>query len=137
MANANVARLEEAIADWNKGDLEGYLTMYRDDVRLHGYSPEPMGKEEVRAFYRAHFEAFPGGQIALLHTLADGDDVVARFVMRGRHEGEFLGVPRTGREIEINGITILRFRDRKLVERWSQADMLGLLVQFGALPAPA
>jgi steroid delta-isomerase-like uncharacterized protein len=137
MSNANVARLEQAIADWNRGDLDGYLTMYGEDVRLHGYSPEPMDKAAVTAFYEQHFRAFPGGQIELLHTLAEGDDVVTRFVMRSRHEDEFLGVPATGRDIEINGITILRFRDGLMVERWSQADMLGLLVQFGAVPAPA
>ncbi|HEU0023534.1 MAG TPA: ester cyclase [Thermoleophilaceae bacterium] len=137
MDNPNSVRLDRAIADWNRGDLERYLTLYDEGIRLHGYAPEPMDKESVRGFYEQHFAAFPGGQIELLHTFADGDDVVTRFVMRGRHEAEFLGVPATGRDIELNGITILRFRDGLVVERWSQADMLGLLVQFGAVPAPA
>ena len=106
-------------------------------MRLHGYSPEPMDKAAVTAFYEDHFRAFPEGKIELLHTFADGDDLVTRFVMRGRHEGVFLGVPPTGREIALDGITIMRFRDGLVVERWSQADMLGLLVQFGAVPAPA
>jgi predicted ester cyclase len=91
----------------------------------------------VTAFYEQQFRAFPEGRIELLHTFAAGDDLVARFVMRGRHEGEFMGSPATGREIELNGITIMRFRDGRVVERWSQADTLGLLVQLGAVPAPA
>jgi steroid delta-isomerase-like uncharacterized protein len=135
--DANAARLTQAIEDWNRGDLAAYLTLYDDDVRLHGYSPEPMDKASVTGFYEQHFRAFPGGQIELLHTFADRDDLVTRFVMRGRHEGEFLGVPATGCEIALDGITIMRFRDGRVLERWSQADMLGLLVQFGAMPAPA
>jgi steroid delta-isomerase-like uncharacterized protein len=136
MENANAARLAQAIEDWNRGDLTSYLTLYDEDVRLHGYSPEPMDKAAVTGFYEQHFRAFPEGRIELLHTFGHGDDLVTRFVMRGRHEGEFLGVPATGRDIALDGITIMRFRDGRVVERWSQADMLGLLVQFGAVPAP-
>jgi predicted ester cyclase len=48
-----------------------------------------------------------------------------------------MGVPATGTEIALPGITILHFRGDRVVERFSQADMLGLLVQVGAVPAPA
>ena len=47
-----------------------------------------------------------------------------------------MGVPATGHEIVLPGITILRFGGDRVIERWSQADMLGLLVQLGAVPAP-
>ena len=57
--------------------------------------------------------------------------------MHGTHHGEFMGVPATGTQIALAGITILRFEGDQVVERWSQADMLGLLVQLGAVPAPA
>jgi predicted ester cyclase len=57
--------------------------------------------------------------------------------MTGRHVGEFLGVSAMGIEIALPGITILRFEGPAVVERWSQADVLGLLVQLGAVPAPA
>jgi predicted ester cyclase len=57
--------------------------------------------------------------------------------MTGRHAGEFMGLPATGTPIALPGITILHFRDGRCVERFSQADMLGLLVQIGTVPAPA
>jgi predicted ester cyclase len=56
--------------------------------------------------------------------------------MSGTHQGDFMGVPATGHEIVLPGITILRFGGDRVIERWSQADMLGLLVQLGAVPAP-
>jgi predicted ester cyclase len=136
MASAREA-LSKAIESWNAGDLDGYLELYHDDIRLHGYSPEPMGKTEVRGFYEATFSGFESPQLEFHEVLWDGDACAVRFTMSGRHVGEFLGVPATDTEVALPGITILRFEGDKVVERWSQADMLGYLVQVGAVPAPA
>ncbi len=57
--------------------------------------------------------------------------------MTGRHVNEFMGVPGTGTDMALPGITILHFRSDQVIERFSYADMLGLLVQVGAGPAPA
>ena len=67
----------------------------------------------------------------------DGDACTIRFTMAGRHEGEFMGVPATRTQIALPGITILHFDGDRVVERFSQVDMLGLLVQIGAMPGPA
>jgi predicted ester cyclase len=56
--------------------------------------------------------------------------------MSGVHRGELFGVPGTGRPIEQGVITILRFEGGRCVERWSVADVLGVLVQIGAVPPP-
>jgi hypothetical protein len=50
--------LAAAHASWNAADLDGYLELYDDRIRLHGCSPEPMGKAEARAFDAATFAAF-------------------------------------------------------------------------------
>jgi predicted ester cyclase len=137
MSNASEA-LTRAVERWNAGDLDGYLHLYREDIRLHGYSPEPMGKEEVRGFYQASFDAFGGApQLDFHEVLWDGDACSIRFTMSGRHEGEWLGVPGTGLDVAVPGITILHFDGDQVRERWSQADLLGFLVQVGAVPAPA
>ncbi len=132
----NRAAIERARDAWNAGDLDGYLQLYDDGIRLHGYAPEPMDKTGVRAFYESVFTAFPSPQLDFHDVFGDGDRMCIRFTMTGTHEGEFLGVPATGRDIALPGITTLQFRDGRCVERWSQADMLGLLVQLGAVPAP-
>jgi steroid delta-isomerase-like uncharacterized protein len=131
-----IQRLERAIAAWNRGDLDDYLTLYGDEVTLHGYSPEPMGKAAVRTFYEGIFAGLPGSQIELVDTFGSGDRIAARFSQRGRHNGELIGMPATGRQVELNGITILAFRDERVIERWAAADMLGLLVQIGAVTPP-
>jgi len=128
--------LERARQRWNAGDLPGYLTLYGDDIRLHGYTPEPMRKAEVEAFYRGIFAAFESLQLVFHDVLESGDCVTIRFTLTGTHVGPFMGVPATGRAIALPGLTILRFDGSVVTERWSCADMLGLLVQLGAVPPP-
>ncbi len=135
-AQENKTALERAIGRWNEGDLSGYLELYDADAVLHGYQGVEPGFEGIRRFYEAFWAAFPGSRITLEDVVSEGDEVACRFVLRATHEGEFNGIPATGKEISLPGITILRFADGKCVERWSQADFLGLLQQLGVVPAP-
>ncbi len=129
--------LSAAIERWNAGDLDGYLLLYDEDIRLHGYSREPMDKAQVRGYYEGIFRAFGSPKLELHEVLWDGEVCAIRFTMTGRHVDEFRGAPATGRPIAVPGITILHFRGDRCVERFSQADQLGLLMQIGAGPAPA
>jgi predicted ester cyclase len=129
--------LTAAVESWNAGDLDGYLNLYDESIRLHGYAPAPMDKADVRGFYEQTFAGLDAPTLAFHEVLWDGEACTIRFTMSGRHTGEFLGVPATGADVAIDGITILHFSGERVVERWSQADMLGFLVQVGAVPAPA
>jgi len=131
----NRAALGWARESWNRGDLSAYLELYDADVLLHGYAGVEPGLPSVRRFYEEFWSAFPGSQLAFEDIIAAGDKVVCRFVIRATHAGPFQGLPATGKKILMPGITILRFSERRCVERWSQADSLGLLVQLGAFPA--
>src|SRR5438552_106610 len=66
--------------------------------------------------------------------IAEGDKVAGRVTGYGTHEGELLGVPRTGKEIRMSGLVIWRIRNGKIVETWVQNDTMGLLHQLGVLP---
>ena len=140
--NDIAARVEQARQAWNDGDLAGYLDLYDDTIRLHGYAPEAMDKSSVEGFYRAIFGALSergrSSPVLTFHEiLVDGDLYCCRFTMAGVQTGEFMGHPASGRDYALDGITIMRFAGDRVVERWSTADFLGLLTQIGALPAPA
>jgi len=68
--------------------------------------------------------------------VAEGDKVVARWTSFGTHNGDFMGISPTGKQVTTSGITIFRLQDGKIVEEWSESDMLGMLQQVGALPGP-
>jgi predicted ester cyclase len=80
--------------------------------------------------------AFPNLEVTVEDQVAEGDRVVTRWITRGTHKGEFQGIPPTGRQVAITGITIFLVADDKLLEGWSNADMLGMLQQLGAVPEP-
>jgi predicted ester cyclase len=95
----------------------------------------------VRAFYGIIFGALAAAGAAsptlrLDEVIEQGDRIAARFVLVGEHRGLFLGAPATGRPIALPGLTIMHFRAGRVVERWSTADMLGLLAQIGAWSPP-
>ena len=135
-AEQNRAALDAAIAAWNRGDEETYLKLYDPSVRHHGVGPEPVDQAGNRAFYESVWAAFPGSQITIDDTVAEGDQLAVRFRLTGEHQGEFMGVPPTGRAFVLNGQTVVRFRDGRVVERWTTSDIIGLLIQLGAVPAP-
>ncbi|SET09305.1 ester cyclase [Geodermatophilus poikilotrophus] len=137
-----VEQVERARQRWNAGDLPGYLELYAEDLQFHGVEPNPMDKTSVAGFYQQFWSAMgapgrPDPQLDFYEHLVDGDLYSCRFAVSGQHRGDFMGVPATGRLYVFQGITIMRFRGDQVVERWTTADFLGLMVQLGAVPAPA
>jgi steroid delta-isomerase-like uncharacterized protein len=73
-------------------------------------------------------------QWTLEDLITEGDKVAARFTMRGTHNGEFFGVPATGKVIAVQAINLYRLANEQIIEEYGQPDMLGLLRQIGAIP---
>lgn len=128
--------VEQARQAWNRGDLSGYLELYDEGIRLHGYAPAPMGKTEVRAFYASFFEAFPGGQLVFDEIAVEGSMLMMRFHCDLVHRGPFMGAKATGKTARLDGHTSMRFEGGRVVERWSTGDFLGLMVQLGLIAPP-
>ena len=95
------------------------------------------GAEGVRQQFDGFRQAFPDFAATVLQQVAEGDLVVTRKVFRGTHRGELMGIPPTGRAVEINVIDIIRLEDGRIVEHWGIVDRLGLLQQLGAIPEPS
>jgi len=133
-AAVNEAILQRAFEAWNARDLDGYLNLYDDSIKLHGYSPQPMDKVSVRGFYQMIHQAFDGPKLTFHDVFSNGDRLAVRFTMTGTHRGEFLGIAPTGRDVVVDGITVLHFTNGRCVERWSSVDMYAWLAQLGAVP---
>src|SRR2546427_13050514 len=78
----------------------------------------------------------PDGRATIDHIIAEADKVVVRGTMTGTHTGEFMGIPATGKAVEISGIDITRFENGQSTEHWGQWDVAGLMVQLGVAPPP-
>ena len=100
--------------------------------------PEPIrGPQGAKANYSQYREAFEGAQITVKDQIAEGDTVATRWEGRGRHTGEIMGIPPTGKDTVVEGLNLSRIKDGKIVEEWSNWDTLGMLQQIGAIPAGA
>jgi steroid delta-isomerase-like uncharacterized protein len=106
------------------------------DYRLRFDSLPEMGRDEAIGFFVAFVAAFPDIRHHIEDQVAEGDRVATRLTVRGTHQGDFMGMPPTGRTVEIGAINIKRFADGKIAEHWVRSDALGLLQQLGAIPAP-
>ena len=97
--------------------------------------PEPMrGPGGYLAIIGMMRSGFPDIQWTLEESVAEGEKVAARFVMRGTHKGVFFGVPPTGKSIKVQAMNFYRFSNGQIIEEYGQPDMLGLLQQIGAIP---
>lgn len=77
---------------------------------------------------------FPDIQWTLEEMISEGDKVAARFIMRGTHNGVFLGVPPTGKTIEVQAMNFYNLANNQIIGEFGQPDLLGILKQIGAIP---
>jgi steroid delta-isomerase-like uncharacterized protein len=134
---ATLRRFQDAI---NTGDIE-FLSKTIDEVVEPDVlirTPLPVGATGAQAlkegFGRLH-RAFPDLHITVEDVIAEGDKVVARNTVTGTHQGEYMGLPPTGKSVAYNEIFILRFAGGRIAEIWGVVDVLSQLRQLGAIPA--
>jgi steroid delta-isomerase-like uncharacterized protein len=108
------------------------------DYVSHGpQAPPAEGPDGVRARIAVYQDALEGHWDVQEILSAGKDRVVVRWIGRGTHTGELMGVPATGASIACDATTIFRIADGKIAEEWTVWDALGLLQQVGAVPVPA
>jgi len=130
--NDNVAAVRTFVdRAWNAGDESVFYEHLAPDFAFPG---GPDGFKEMILGFRSAFTDF---EVEIDDMFGVNDKVVTRFTMRGTHEGEFMGVPPTGKSVEFGGIAIDVMRDGKRVNGWAQLDRLGLLTQLGVVGGPS
>lgn len=80
--------------------------------------------------------AFTDSHFAVEEQVAEGDKVVTRTTWHATHSGDFQGLPPTGKQIAISGITIVRIQDGKIVESRALFDQMSMMQQLGLVPPP-
>ncbi|MBA3564736.1 MAG: ester cyclase [Gammaproteobacteria bacterium] len=126
-------RFGEAI---NQGKLDTLRQVMAPGVVDHDPAPDQAaGPEGFVQFFEDFRDAFPDLEVSVEHMVCDDENVAIAYTVTGTQQGDFLGVPATGRQISARGMQIARFADGKIVERWGSSDQLGILKQLGANPA--
>ena len=121
---------------WNQGNEEAIDRMLAPDGRIHGLGGEMVGPGGFKPMWRTFRSAFSDLHVTVERTIVDGDTCVAQVRVRGRHTGDALGAPASGRQIIIDGVTILRSDGDQFVEGWNVFDFLGMYQQLGWVANP-
>jgi steroid delta-isomerase-like uncharacterized protein len=132
---ATMRRMYELLS---AGDIDGFGELVAEDFVEHEQTPgfEPT-KEGVKQLFRMYTAAFPDLRMEAEDVLVSGDKGVARVRGTGTHQGEFMGMPATGRSVDVQLIDIIRFGDDGLAhEHWGVFDALAMMQQLGAIPEP-
>lgn len=91
------------------------------------------GPEGYVQFFTKMRNAFPDFKVEVDHMVTDDNNVAFAYTATGTHQGDFQGIPATGKTIKIRGMQISRFENGKMVERWGSSDELGILKQLGQI----
>jgi steroid delta-isomerase-like uncharacterized protein len=114
---------------WDQHDYTAIDDNIRPDYIQH--SPNvPPGRDGVKAFFKMIESAFSDVKFTVEDMLSEGDKVVWRWTIQGKHTGSFRGLPPSGKDFAFSGISILRLENGKFAELWVEQDMTGLLQQL-------
>ncbi len=140
----------EAIGEENKEVVSRFIEEFKNKAN-HGIVDElmtpnfvhhltdprlPQGRDGIKALGQVIVAGFPDVRASVQELMADGDKVIERTQTSATHTGEFNGIPATGKQVGWTEIHIYRLEDGKIAEQWSEIDLLGILVQLGAIPGP-
>lgn len=133
----NVALAERFIEEvWRQGKVEVVDEIFAEDYVDHGFGPQPVGRDALKGFVLGFRAAFPDMQYDLHQMIAQDDVVASRDTVRGTHQGDFMGIPATGKPVAVSAMHFLRFANGKIVEHWGITDVAGMMQQLGVAPGP-
>ncbi len=120
---------------WHQGNFSVMDELFAPNfIRHDSNRSELRGPEQNEQFIRKLPAAFPDEHYTVDDVIATDDKVVTRYHCQGTHLGDALGFPATGKKVNYSGILIQRFAEGKIVEQWTEADLLSLFQQLGVIP---
>jgi steroid delta-isomerase-like uncharacterized protein len=119
---------------WNSKNFAVLDELLAPNFVFHNAFQTFYGQEGFKQFATTYHNAFPEAHFTIEDAIAEGDTVALRWTARGTHRGELLGIPPSGKEVTVTGMTITLISNGKSVESWGEFDALGMLQQIGVIP---
>ncbi len=120
---------------FEENDLDALSEVLAPD--LVAYNLNPQNREEHLQGIRGWNGIFSENHFEIVDQIAEGDKVATYVILRCVHsKASYQGVPPSGKQIEVGGVTLERIKDGKIVERRVNSDRLGMMRQLGLIPPP-
>ena len=121
---------------FNRGNLAAADEIVVPDFVLHdpNIPEQPRGPDGLKRFVAMYRDAFPDIEFTIEDQVAEGEHAATRWVARGTHQGELMGIAPTGKWVEVRAFTLHRFSADKIAEDWAHYDALDVVRQLGVVP---
>ncbi len=116
----------------NEGRASILDSVYADDAVLHTV-PETKGKANCAAYYKNYVTGFSNRQFIVKEIIASGNKLVKYWQFKGKHTGDFFGIPATNKDVDVIGCTIATIVDGKITEEQDFFDNFEFFRQLGNL----
>lgn len=131
--NKSTARAFFMAQDQNKGPLDPDIVS-TDYMAQIGSNPS-MDLAGHSGFGAAFYQGFPDIYHTIDDVIGEDDRAAVRFTLRGTHTGDFMGIPATGKGIEVTAIAVLRFENGRVRELRAEFDQVGMMQKLGVIPS--
>lgn len=134
----NKALVKKYIEAWNSLEIQ-VLEEYLDPgfkVYIPSNSGEPMSLEQFKGWMEVIFQGFPDSHYDIQDIFCEGDLVCIRWTYTATQQGDYMGVPATGKKVVGSAIEIFRVENGKIVEERSEMDAMGMMLQLGFVLSP-
>ena len=125
---------------WNQRQFDVAQAIFAKNCVTHqlrsGVSADavPRGPQAIKEHVTSWIASFPDLHFSIEQMLSEGDRVVMQLLMEGTHHGAWLGIPASGRKMQIRMFTVHRVAQGKIVEDWVLVESLGFFQQLGVVP---
>lgn len=132
----NLKAVAGVLEYWNNHDIDGILKFYDDQITWHNVALEEVyrGKAEVGAFLQRLMDAFPDLRFEVVEKFAHRNRVSERWFIHGTHQGTFMGVPATGRSVDIPGMSMVEMREGRFLSDRFLFEMGTVMRQMRLMP---
>jgi steroid delta-isomerase-like uncharacterized protein len=134
---ATFRRFQDAVGTGDADVISKMIDeLVEPDVLIHMPIPiEATGAQALKQVWATLLRGLPDLDLTIEDLLEEGDKVVIRNTVTGTHQGEYMGIPPTGKSVTYNEIFIFRFAGGRIAETWGVVDVFSQMKQLGVLPA--
>jgi steroid delta-isomerase-like uncharacterized protein len=132
---ANKALIQQYVEAWNTWNFAVMDKIVAPDFSVHAFGrAEVKGLEALKQLATVSRATFPDGRFTVESIIAEGDLVAIHWSWHGTHQGEYLGIAATGKQVTETGTSFYRIAGSTIAEMWGDENTLGLLQQLGVVP---
>ena len=111
-------------------------TNFTEDITMISSPENIVGIDNFKAFYQNFITGFSDIQFTVVDIFGEGDNIIKHWNFKGKHTGDFFGIPATGKSVDIEGVTLAKMKDGKIAQEQDFMDNMLFMQQLGLAPNP-